>query len=129
LMYLPTEALYAEVVRRPGLFEKLQRQHDVVLVGPTTISAFLNMVQMGFTNLAISARSAEVWRTLGEVTVEFGRFGNWIAAVQKKIKAASDELEDNVGTRTRQLERRLKEVKVSQEAAAPDSLPYKAEES
>lgn len=128
LLYLPTEGLYAEVVRRSGLWERLQREFQVVVLGPTTISAYLNMVQMGYTNLAISSRSTEVWELLSDVKKEFGTYGTWIAAVQKKLKAASDELEEKVGTRTRQMERKLRDIQTLPQAEAL-SLPYTAQES
>ena len=75
VLYLPTEGLYAEVIRRPGLFENLQREHRVTVAGPTTLSALLNSLQMGFRTLAIAKRSSEVWKILGAVKTEFGKFG------------------------------------------------------
>jgi DNA recombination protein RmuC len=109
LMFLPTEGLYAEVLRRPGLFESLQRDHRVTVVGPTTLLALLNSLQMGFRTLAIEQRSSEVWQLLGAVKSEFGKFGvvlertsNQLDTVRKSIDAA--------GVRTRAIERRLRDV-------------------
>ena len=117
LMFLPTEGLYAEVLRRPGLFERVQAEHQVVVLGPATLCAFLNTIQVGFANLAISQRSMEAWKVLGEVKAEFRRFGEWIEAAQRKLQAASEEM-DKVGTRTRQMERRLKDVEALPPALA-----------
>ncbi|MDO5504878.1 MAG: DNA recombination protein RmuC [Pseudoxanthomonas suwonensis] len=109
LLFLPTEGLYAEVIRRPGLFDVIQREQRVTLVGPTTLLAVLNALQMGFRSLAIEKRSSEVWQTLGEVKNEFGKFAvvlekahSQLSTVQNSIKAA--------GVRTRAIERRLRGV-------------------
>ncbi|NIC39459.1 DNA recombination protein RmuC, partial [Aquabacterium sp. A08] len=79
LLFLPTEGLYAEVLRRPGLVELLQREHRVTLAGPTTLLAMLNALQMGFRTLALERRSSEVWQVLGAVKTEFGKFGDVLA--------------------------------------------------
>ena len=109
LLFLPTEGLYAEVLRRPGLFELLQRDHRVTLVGPTTLLAVLNSLQMGFRTLAIEKRSSEVWQTLGEVKTEFGKFGASLDAVKKKLAEASNKI-DETGRRSRAIERKLRGV-------------------
>lgn len=109
LLFLPFEGLYAEALRRPGLLERLQRECKVTLVGPTTLTAFLNSLQVGFKTLAISKRSGEVWKVLGQVKTEFSRFGDALASVQKKLEEASGKLED-VSRRKDQMERRLSGV-------------------
>ncbi len=109
ILYLPTEGLYAEVLRRPGLAEQLQREHRVNLAGPTTLWAILNSLQMGFRTLAIQKRSSEVWAVLGAVKTEFGRFAEVLEKVQKKLDEASKTI-DQTGARTRAIERKLREV-------------------
>lgn len=109
VMYLPAEGLYAEVLRRPGLAESIQREHRVTLSGPTNLAAMLNSLQMGFRTLAIEKRASDVWQVLGQVKTEFGRFADVIAATQRKLEAASTQL-GQVGTRTRAIERRLRDV-------------------
>jgi DNA recombination protein RmuC len=109
LLYLPTEGLYAEVLRRPGLAETLQREWRVSLAGPTTLAAMLNSLQMGFRTLAIEQRSAEVWAVLGAVKTEFGKFGEALAQTKKKLDEASNSI-SKAETRTRQLSRKLKSV-------------------
>ena len=109
LLFLPTEGLYAEVIRRPGLFEKLQREHHVTVAGPTTLAAILNALQMGFRTLAIEQRSSEVWQILGAVKTEFGKFGDVLDKVKKKLDEAGRHI-DATGVRTRAIERRLRGV-------------------
>lgn len=109
LLYLPIEGLYAEVLRRPGLAEVLQREFRVSLAGPTTLAAMLNSLQMGFRTLAIEQRSAEVWAVLGAVKTEFGKFGEALAHTKKKLDEASNSI-SKAETRTRQLSRKLKDV-------------------
>ena len=109
ILFLPTEGLYAEVARRSGLIELLQRDHRVVVAGPTTLAALLNSLQMGFRTLAIQKRSSEVWQVLGAVKTEFGRFGEVLAGVEKKLVEASHKL-GAVGTRSRAIERQLRSV-------------------
>ncbi|KYP80291.1 DNA recombination protein RmuC [Ferroacidibacillus organovorans] len=109
LLFLPTEGLYAEAIRRPGLVERLQRDHRVVIAGPTTLGALLNSLQMGFRTLAIEQRSTEVWKTLGSVKTEFQKFGSIIEKVRKKMDAASSEFH-GVEVRTRALQRALRAV-------------------
>ena len=117
LLFLPTEGLYAEALRRPGLADALQREHRVVLTGPTTLWAVLNSLQMGFRTLAIEKRSGEVWSLLAAVKTEFGRFGESLEAVQKKLEDATRRMDD-VTKRTRVIDRRLRDV---QELPAPDA--------
>ncbi len=109
LMYLPTEGLYAEVVRRPGLVDALQRDYRVVVVGHTTFTALLNSLQMGFRTLAIQKRSSEVWEVLGAVKAEFGKFGGVLEKVKTKLNQASREI-DQAEVRTRAIERNLRGV-------------------
>lgn len=109
LLFLPTEGLYAEVTRRPGLFEKLQRDHHVTVAGPTTLAAILNALQMGFRTLAIEQRSSEVWQILGAVKTEFGKFGAVLDKTRKQLDAARNSI-DSAGVRTRAIERRLRGV-------------------
>jgi DNA recombination protein RmuC len=109
IMFLPTEGLYAEVIRRPGLMERLQNDCRVVVAGPTTLAALLNSLQMGFRTLAIQKRSSEVWVVLGAVKTEFGRFGEVIARVQKKLQEAHNAI-DTAAVRTRAIERKLRDV-------------------
>lgn len=109
LLYLPTEGLYAEVLRRPGLVEALQRDHRVTIAGPTTLLAMLNSLQMGFRTLAIEQRSSEVWSLLGAVKVEFGKFGEVLARTRAQLQAVTNSIV-SAETRTRQMERKLKDV-------------------
>jgi DNA recombination protein RmuC len=109
ILFLPTEGLYAEVLRRPGLVESLQRDCRIAIAGPTTLLALMTSFQMGFRTLAIQERSSEVWRTLGAVKTEFGKFGAVLDAVKKKLDEASNKI-DQTRTRTNVLTRRLREV-------------------
>ena len=109
VLFLPTEGLYAEVIRRPGLFEKLQREQRVTVAGPTTLSALLNSLQMGFRTLAIAKRSSEVWSILGAVKTEFGKFADVLDKVKKKLDEAGRHI-DATGVRTRAIERQLRGV-------------------
>ena len=110
ILFLPTEGLYAEVIRRPGLFEALQREHRVTVAGPTTLTAILNALQMGFRTLAIQQRSGEVWQLLGAVKNEFGKFGEILDKAKKQLDSARNNLDELVGKRTRAIERRLRGV-------------------
>ena len=109
ILYLPTEGLYAEALRRPGLADGLQRDCRISLAGPTTLAALLNSLQMGFRTLAIEQRSSEVWAVLGAVKSEFGKFGEVLEATRKKLEQATRSIE-SAGVRTRQIERKLKGV-------------------
>jgi DNA recombination protein RmuC len=119
MMFLPTEGLYAEVLRRPGLAETLQREYRVVVAGPTTLAALLNALQMGFQTLAIQQRSSEVWRLLAVVKREFGKFGEALDAVRKKLHQASKKI-DAASRKSRTIERRLRDVQAlpAEDAAA-----------
>ncbi len=109
VMFLPTEGLYAEVLRRPGLFESMQRDHRITLAGPTTLLALLTSLQVGFRTVAIEKRSAEVWRVLGAAKTEFGKFADVLDSVKQKLDQASSQIE-KTGVRTRAIERKLREV-------------------
>ncbi|MEN8136194.1 MAG: DNA recombination protein RmuC [Thermodesulfobacteriota bacterium] len=109
IMFLPTEGLYAEVLRQPGLIEKLQQDFRVVVTGPTTLSATLSSLRMGFRTLAIEKRSSEVWKILAAVKSEFGKFGGILDRVKKQLDTASNTI-DQTGVRSRAMERKLKEV-------------------
>jgi DNA recombination protein RmuC len=109
ILFLPTEGLYAEVLRRPGLVETLQRDCRIAVAGPTTLLALMTSFQMGFRTLAIEKRSSEVWRTLGAVKTEFGKFGDVLDGVQKKLAEASNKIEQT-GVRTRAIQRSLRDV-------------------
>lgn len=109
VMFLPVEGLYAEVLRRPGLSELLQSEYRITVTGPTTLAALLNSLQMGFKTLAIERRSGEVWALLGAVKTEFGRFADVLARTQKKIRQASDSIED-AARKTRTIQKKLKGV-------------------
>ncbi|CCG42601.1 DNA recombination protein RmuC [Magnetospirillum molischianum] len=115
ILFLPTEGLYAEVLRRPGLIDLIQRDYKVVAAGPTTLGAILNAVQMGFRTMAIEKRSSEVWEILGAVKTEFGKYGEVLDKVQKKLQEASKTIDD-VAVRKRAIDRQLRSVE-----AAPDS--------
>ena len=109
LMFLPTEGLYAEAIRRVGLVEQVQRDCKVVLAGPTTLAALLNSLQMGFRTLAIQKRSSEVWQLLASVKAEFGKFGGLLEGVKKRLEQASNQI-DEVARKSRTIERRLNRV-------------------
>ncbi len=109
ILFLPTEGLYAEVLRRPGLSDAVQRDLRVVLAGPTTLWAVLNSLQMGFRTLAIEKRSGEVWAVLGTVKTQFARFGGIVSAVQKKLQEASNKM-DAIAQQSRTIERKLRAV-------------------
>ena len=111
IMFLPIEGLYAEVLRRPGLAEFIQREYRVTIAGPTNLAAILNSLQMGFRTLAIEKRSSEVWKILSSVKTEFGKFGDVLEATQKKLQEASNKIEEATKS-TRKIERQLKDVQV-----------------
>ena len=118
IMFLPTEGLYSEVLRHPGLVEKLQNEYRVVIAGPTTLSALLSSLRMGFSTLAIEKRSSEVWTILAAVKTEFGKFGEILAKVKKQLDTASSTI-DQTSVRTRSMERKLREV---EELPAKESI-------
>jgi DNA recombination protein RmuC len=109
IMFLPTEGLYAEVIKRTWLVETLQRECRVIVAGPTTLAALLNSLQMGFRTLAIQKRSSEVWKLLGAVKTEFGKFGTTLDGVKKKLDQASNTMDD-AAKRSRAIERKLRNV-------------------
>jgi len=118
IMFLPVEGLYAEVVRRPGLIETLQRDFKIIITGPTTLAAILNSLQMGFRTLAIEKRSSEVWTLLGAVKTKSGKFGDILEKTQKKLQEASNTIED-AAKKSRTIERKLKDVQVLPSTETP----------
>jgi DNA recombination protein RmuC len=122
ILFLPTEGLFAEVLRRPGLTDTLNRELRIVIAGPTTLFAMLNSLQMGFRTLALEKRSAEVWQVLGAVKTEFGRFGHVLATLKAQLKSASNTIE-RAETRTRQMDRALKDVESLPAEQATRLLP------
>jgi DNA recombination protein RmuC len=110
IMFLPIEGLFAEIVRQPDMIAFLQREYKIVVTGPTTLAAMLNSLQMGFKTLAIQKRSSEVWNVLAAVKKEFNTFGGVLEKAQKKINEANNEIEHLVGTRTRMMQSKLKNV-------------------
>jgi DNA recombination protein RmuC len=127
ILFLPTEGLYAEVVRRPGLAEALQRELRVTVAGPSTLTALLTSLQMGFRTLAIQQRSSEVWQVLGAVKTEFGKFGEVIRKVEEKLQQATNQL-SQVGTRSRVIARKLREVEALPVGETAHLLPGGAED-
>jgi DNA recombination protein RmuC len=121
VLFVPTEGLYAEALRRPGLVDALQREHKVVLAGPTTLLAMLSSLQMGFRTLALEQRSAEVWEVLGAVKTEFARFGDVLAKTRRKLEEASHTI-DAAEVRTRAMARQLKGVEALPEGRADQVL-------
>ena len=109
VLFLPTEGLYAEVLRRPGLFEAMQREQRITIAGPTTLLALLTSLQVGFRTVAIEQRSAEVWRILEKAKTEFGKFGDVLDNVKSKLDLASKQIEQT-GVRTRAIERSLRDI-------------------
>lgn len=123
LLFLPTEGLFAEVLRLDGVAERVQREHHTVLVGPTTLYAVLNSLQMGFRTLAIERQSSHVWEVLRAVKTEFSKFANALADAQKSLNTASDKLDKVAGTRTRVMERHLKKLDLLPEDRTRELLP------
>ncbi len=122
ILFLPTEGLYAEVLRRPGLMEALQREHRITLAGPTTLLAMLSSLQMGFRTLALEKRSSEVWQVLGAVKTEFGKFGDVLAKVKSQTEGVLKTL-DNAEVRSRAMGRALKKVQALPDAQVPHLIP------
>lgn len=118
ILFLPTEGLYAEVLRRPGLMQALQREHRITLAGPTTLLAMLSSLQMGFRTLALEKRSSEVWQVLGAVKTEFGKFGDVLAKVKSQTETVLKTL-DSAETRSRAMGRALKQVEALPEPQVP----------
>lgn len=123
IMFLPFEGIYAEVVRRSSLLEELQRNYKVVVTGPTTLAAILNSLQMGFRTLAIQKHSGEVWTILGAVKKEFEKVGGMLEKAQKNLQTASGQIEEVLGTRTRVIQRKLKDVDTLSDREARTILP------
>ena len=122
ILFVPTEGLYAEALRRPGLVEALQREFKVMLAGPTTLLATLNSLQMGFRTLALEKRSAEVWEVLGAVKTEFGKFGDVLLKTKKKLEEAGSAI-DAAEVRSRAMARHLRVVEALPEERATELLP------
>src|SRR5215469_359629 len=116
ILFLATEGLYAEALRRPGLADSLQNDYRVVLAGPTTFAALLNSLQMGFRTLAIQQRSGEVWKLLGDVKTQFGKYAQALEAIRTRLDQATRTV-DEAAVRTRAIERKLKDVEISEEGA------------
>lgn len=121
ILFLPTEGLYAEALRHPGLVERLQREHRIVVAGPTTLAAVLNSLRIGFRTLAIEQRSSEVWKVLGAVKHEFGKFGDVLAKVKRQLDTAGRTIEET-GVRTRAMQRKLHSVEALPSDTATDVL-------
>jgi len=121
LMFLPTEGLYAEVLRRPGLADTLQREYRITIAGPTTLTALLNSLQMGFKTLAIEKRSSQVWQVLGAVKTEFGKFGEVLDKVSEKLEQAQKQIEQT-GVRSRAIQRQLRTVEAMPSGLDVDAL-------
>jgi len=122
ILFLPAEGLYAEVLRRPGLMDSLQRDYRVTLAGPTTLLAMLNSLHMGFRTLALEQQASEVWKVLGAVKTEFERYGDWVEKVREQVQKAADTL-DRADTRSPQMRRALKNVEALPEGEAQALLP------
>ena len=127
ILFLPTEGLYAEVLRRPGLFDVLLQEYKVIISGPTTLAALLSSLQMGFRTLAIERRSSEVWSLLGAVKTEFGKFGDLLDKTGKKLQEAGNAI-DNASRRSRAIERKLKDVQELPQIEVPEFLGLIMEE-
>jgi DNA recombination protein RmuC len=122
ILFLPVESLYAEVLRRPGLMDAIQRQHRVTLAGPTTLLAMLNSLHMGFRTLALEQQASEVWKVLGAVKTEFERYGEWVSRIKEQVAKASDTL-DKADTRAKQMRLALRKVEALPDAQAQALLP------
>ena len=125
IMFLATEGLYAEIIRQPALVQELQQKYRIVVAGPTTLVALLNSLRMGFQTLAIEQSASEVWRVLGAVKTEFGKFGDVLDKVKRQLGAASNTIEQT-GVRTRAMERKLRSVEELPEAEASEMLTLPA---
>ena len=115
VMFVPTESLYAEIIRIPGLSEEIRKKHNVTIASPSTLPVMLNGLVMGFRTLAIEKRSADVWQTLGAVKTQFGKFGDLLEGVQKKLQESANKI-DSARTTSRQIEKKLKDVEELPEA-------------
>lgn len=121
IMFLPTEGLFAEVIRRPGLADLIQRDYRVIVAGPTTLAALLNSLQMGFRTFAIEKRSSEVWTVLGEARTEFRRYADVLDRIRQKLLEATTAV-DRASVRTRAIERKLRGVEETETPALPEPL-------
>tara|TARA_B100000686_G_C16802906_1_gene987463 strand:+ start:3056 stop:4333 length:1278 start_codon:yes stop_codon:yes gene_type:complete len=128
IMFLPTEGLYAEAIRQPGLQQELLNKYHIVPAGPTIFSALLSSLNMGFRTLAIQKRSSEVWQTLAAVKTEFGKFGDILTRVRTQLETASRTIDEKVLVRTRVMQRKLKDVEELPEARSAEILPLPASE-
>jgi DNA recombination protein RmuC len=122
ILFLPIEGLYAEVLRRPGLMDSLQRDYRVTLAGPTTLLAMLNSLHMGFRTLALEQQASDVWKVLGAVKTEFERYGDWVEKVREQVQKASDTL-DKADTRSKQMRIALRKVEALPETETHALLP------
>ncbi|MBC7604168.1 MAG: DNA recombination protein RmuC [Ramlibacter sp.] len=127
ILFLPIESLYAEVLRRPGLMDSLQRDFRVTLAGPTTLLAMLNSLHMGFRTLALEKQASEVWKVLGAVKTEFERYGTWVEKIREQVRKASETI-DTATTRTNQMRRALKVVEALPDEQAQALLPASSDE-
>ena len=125
IMFLPIEGLFAEVAKRTNLLEIIQREYKINITGPTTLAALLSSLQMGFKTLAIERRSSEVWKVLGAVKTEFEKFGTVLNKTQEKLNQASNELDTLVGTRTRQIVRKLKDIQSVSQIEGENYINFK----
>ena len=128
IMFLPIEGLFAEVLREPGIMETLRQKYKIALTGPTTLSALLNSLQMGFRTLLVQKRSSEVWNILSGVKSEFSKFETHLSKVQSQLKTASSSLETLQGTRTRAIDRKLRDVDVIDSNNSEKTLRFSEEE-
>jgi DNA recombination protein RmuC len=123
ILFLPFESIYAEVIRRSALVDQLRDEYKITVAGPTTLVAILNSLQMGFRTLALQKRSSEVWKVLGSVKKEFETFGGLLEKAQRNFQTGMGQLDEVVGTRTRAIQRQLRNVEELPAAAAPVALP------
>jgi len=123
IMFLPFEGIYAEIVRNAALLETIQRDYKIIITGPSTLAAILNSLQMGFRTLAIQKRSSEVWKVLGAVKTEFSKFGGLMDKAQNSIQRGLDQLDEIKGTRTRAINRRLRDIEELSEKDTKKILP------
>jgi DNA recombination protein RmuC len=121
ILFVPTESLYAEILRQPGLSEQLQRDYRVMIAGPTNLAALLTSFQMGFRSLALQKRSSEVWQLLGAIKGEFDKYGDVVSSLARQLNAAGNSV-DNLGKRTRIMSRKLKDVEILSDQQAAEKL-------
>lgn len=126
ILFLPIESLYAEVLRRPGLMDSLQRDYKVTLAGPTTLLAMLNSLHMGFRTLSLERQASEVWKVLGAVKTEFDRYATWVEKIKEQMQKATDTI-DTADTRTKQMRRALKVVEALPDTQSQQLLPPTAD--